>query len=258
MKLNIKQIYFNNTKNWKYFNHNIDNKLKLKISKLLIKNKGITIRNKIVSDPNLLVTQNTKLFRNKYNSNLSYSWYNIYLLHSNKYVHPWKNTKYQTIYSPRKTTTYQNNMYLKQNTISICNTLDYIVFSAGWAHSIDEARHIIKKGYISVNNKIIKSYKYCPRKGSIIINQNPNCIFRYYYQKYCATLLLNRNHSNSNKHKTWNSIANKKYKLKNNKVNYTYRKGRLHFYKQLKYIRYPFSVPLHNITKININKIVIL
>lgn len=260
MKLTIKQIYSNNFKNWKYFNHNINSNLKLKITKQLIKNNGVTVRNKTISNPNLLLTQNTKVFRNKFNGNLSYNWHNIYILHSNRYIHPWKDTKYQTIYSPRKSTTYQNKMILKRNTIKINTTLDYIIFSAGWCQSIQQAKHLIKLGYIKVDNKIIKSYNYKPKKGQILFNLNPNSIFRYYYQRYYATMILNRNIQkyNSNKIKTWNQISNIKYKPKNNKLNHTYRKGRLTYFKNLKYIRYPFANPLHNIVKLNFNKILVL
>ena len=178
----------------------------LKLSKLLIHNNNIQVNFKTLNYPYLKI--NDKAFVRKINLRTEYdtSYYNIFKylqffkriqypsrFDSNqpifqRYTDPNDIVKKKLVKRPRKTTTYQHKLFLKKNPIKHSNNLDLIVFQAGFAKSLKEARHLIKQGYILVNNRKITSINYIPKNGETITNNHPTALFNYFNQKYLASI----------------------------------------------------------------------
>ena len=166
------------------FNH-WSNKQKIKLAKSLIENKNIEVNRKKIKYPFEQIDQKT--FVRKINLNTEYdsSYLNIF-----KYLHmirlkPMKDI-YPIAFPARRTSTYQYRFSLKPK-LSYYG-LDLIVFQAGFARSIQESRHFIKKKFISVNDKIVNNIKYIPKQGDIITNHHPSSLFTYFNQKYLSLI----------------------------------------------------------------------
>jgi ribosomal protein S4 len=235
MKLNLKEIVTNNSRNWNDFNHPVSLKTKHKIARSLIKDKNIKVSNKIVTNPDMLFHPNVRVQKFKYNTKLNYYWDNLYMWNTSEFERPLVENNDSILYSPRRTSTYKYNMFLNKTSIKKAHTLDYIVFYGGWVKSIKESQHIIKQGVILCDGKVIKNNTFRPKKGSVITNLKPNSIFKYYIQRYHATYI------------------NIDRTMKN-----TYKKGSNNYLSYLEYERYPFATPCSTIIKLNFNKVAIL
>jgi len=111
----------------------------------------------------------------------------------------------------RRTSTYSEKIKIRKIGLIYENELQYIIYTAGWAWSLQEASQMIIQGSIEVNDKIVKNPKYRVDSGSIIRCLDSRCIIRYYISKYHSKLPL-RKYNNKWKYLRY------KYMLKEEKI----------------------------------------
>ena len=233
MRITLKDHYANNWRNWKNYPRPIQHQQKIKLTKSLIENGHIQVRFKKNTNPGTKIDPKNWTTRINSHVKYQYSLLNTYIFHFPQWRKPVHQDDFKIIRPPRRTSTYKHKIFLNKNYNKNCATLDYIIFKAGWANSIKNARHLIRQAQITVNNIKIFNYKFIPNKASIVTNLKPDSIFHYYKQKYYATFRL-KNHRSKTQRKRNN--------WKPSKVRFAF-------------IRYPFAIQPNSITKINFNSI---
>lgn len=246
VKITLKEQYAQNWKNWKAFPRPIkktygDNQNKLvariKIAKSLIENGHIQVKFKTLTNPGLKVYANAWTRRTNVHMTYDYSNLNSYLFHFPtwrrplNFVKPTKKGQIPKIYPTgshewlfdyikympaRRTKHYKHQKFIKRTHNDDIQSLDYIVFKAGWANSIKHARHLIRNQKFHVDGVKIINSKFIPNKGSLITNLNPDSIFNYYTQKYHANLRTKKTISIIPKYKK-KRLKNKSYKINKKK-----------------------------------------
>jgi len=234
MRITLKDHYANNWRNWRNYPRPIDQQQKNKLAKSLIENGHIQVRFKKNTNPATKIHPNNWTTRINPYLKYDYSLLNVYLFHFPQWKKPLHQYDNITIRPPRRTSTYKHKLFLKKNYNEDSHTLDFLVFKAGWANSIKNARHLIRQAQITVNNISIFNHKFEPKKASIIKNLNPNSIFHYYKQKYHATFRYRK------------FYRPKKFKS---------HRHRLIFKLRMQFTRYPFAIQPNYMTKINFNKV---
>jgi hypothetical protein len=189
MRINIKDLYINELKNWQFYPHRLKNKQKLQIASSLIEKGHVKLKYQKITNPNFKVPNNSWTQRHHLDSKYDYSLINTYLYRSQlrQWKRPYQETDTTLIYRPRRETTYQHKLHLQNTSKEKHDTLDYIIFLSGWASSIKHASHLIRQGNFTLNSRIIKNPKLVPQKGSLLVNLNPLYLFQYFRQRYYAT-----------------------------------------------------------------------
>ena len=234
MRITLKDHYANNWRNWRNYPRPLDQHKKIKLAKSLIVNGNIQIRFKKNTNPATKIHPNNWTTRINPHVKNDYSLLNTYLFHFPQWRKPIHQDDSITIRPPRRTSTYKHKLFIKNKYNQHSGTLDYLVFKAGWANSIQNARQLIRQAQITVNNITIFNYKFEPNKASIIKNLKPDSIFHYYKQKYYATFRY------------------RKF-FKPRRFRPTKRKPKLKL--RMQFTRYPFAIQPIGITKINFNQI---
>jgi len=288
MRITLKEQYAQNWKNWKAFPRPIKEthsktklQARIKIAKSLIENGHVEVKFKTLTNPGLKV--HPKVWTRRANIHMTYEYSNLnaYLFHFPtwrrplNFVKPTKKGQIPKVYPKgtdewlfkyikympaRRTKHYKHKRFIKATYNDDMQSLDYIIFKAGWANSIKHARHLIRKAQITVDGVKVYNFKFIPNKGSLITNLSPDSLFNYYRQKY---------HANFRKGSLTKIFIKrgKKFRILPSITSAMDRAPDPAYFRRFKVLRklshyecisYPFAIQPQYITKTNFNQILYL